>query len=228
MEVPFETQLDSRSCGAACLCMVYRSLGLPCDQAALHAAISKPGEDGRPAAFTHLLARDALCRGLGALIVQARSPWRLLQRCAERSVRVVLNHRVRSDGLSGHYSVLRAVDEERIVLNDPLRGPECVLERDEFLRLWPAWPFGEAVGYVLLAVAALGPVETICDRCASVLPASRPCGWCREAISLRPGGVLGCAAADCPDRLWRRVYCPVCDRSITPLSAEEKNPRWTR
>src|SRR4051794_9992442 len=92
-EVPYEPQQEPRSCGAACLCMVYQALGRGCPQAEVHAAVAGPGR-----ARTHRLALDALGRGLAAVIVQARAPWDLLRRCAGAGLYAVLNHRVEASG----------------------------------------------------------------------------------------------------------------------------------
>jgi hypothetical protein len=217
-EIPYEAQTGPLSCGAAALCMVYRSLGYPCDQAGVHAAVTRHGPGGQRVAFTHLLAGDALKRGLGALIVQARSPWRLLQRCADSHVRAVLNHRLTDDNPAGHYSVLVGVGEEQVTLHDPLNGPGRVLPKGDFLRLWsPSWPSPSVVGHVLLAIG--DPAEApVCRHCAAAPPANCRCRWCRASVPLRPGVVLGCAAEGCPARLWHHCYCPWCDHSFSTLA----------
>src|SRR5438552_680660 len=103
-EIPFERQWtapSSRMCVAAALCMVYRSFGLACEQAEVWDHVAR-GSRGRRLARTQLLCKDALRRGLSALIVQGRDPWAALRRCAADGLRVILNHRLSPTKREGH------------------------------------------------------------------------------------------------------------------------------
>src|SRR5437868_12294264 len=92
-DIPFESQRtapDPRMCGAAALCMVYRSFGLPADQGEVWKQVAC-SRQGRRLARTQPLCKDALRRGLSALILEARDPWAALRNCAAHAVQVVLN-----------------------------------------------------------------------------------------------------------------------------------------
>src|SRR5438309_779044 len=137
-EIPFEHQLDApdpRMCGAAALCMVYRSFGLACEQAEIWSEIAR-GPRGRRLSRTQLLCQHAIRRGLSGLIVQASDPWAALQRCGAGGLRVILNHRLSATKLEGHYTVLVRLDEEAVFVHDPAAGPERRISRDDFHRLW--------------------------------------------------------------------------------------------
>jgi ABC-type bacteriocin/lantibiotic exporter with double-glycine peptidase domain len=217
IEMPFEQQLEPRSCGAAALCMVYRSLGVACEQSEVHLSVTRKGQTN---ARTHLLACDALRRGLSALILQARSPFAILQRAQVHTSPVILNHRFQAEDLAGHYSVLVKIDSEAIILHDPLLGPGRVLPWEDFQRLWmPVWGVAETPGQVLLAISEQSRdrktgEELSCSYCQTLLPLSRTCRRCREKVPLQPGTILGCVHDECPGRLWARVFCPWCDQSF--------------
>lgn len=218
--VPYEKQLDipgQRMCGAAALCMVYRSFQLTCSQSEVWSAIARPGAGGQHCARTHLLARAALERGLAALVVQPRDPWRALQSCAAHGIRVILNHRQTEHPAAGHYSVLVAVAEDHLRLHDPRLGPDQYLPRAEFLRLWaPIRGRSEITGHVFVAVAeSPGPWQ--CPRCQASLFGSQRCTGCGQVFPLQPSAALGCADSACSERLWSRLFCPYCDRVVYDL-----------
>ncbi|MEI4861631.1 hypothetical protein Q8G41_29010, partial [Klebsiella pneumoniae] len=73
LEVPYERQVNTlspRMCGAAALCMVYRSFGVVCSQEEVWPALVAPSATGVPCARTYLLCADALRRGLAAVTLQ--------------------------------------------------------------------------------------------------------------------------------------------------------------
>ena len=205
--MPYEAQLDDHACGAACLCMVYRSLGLACDQAEVRAAVTRDRR-GRPRCWTHLLCQDVLRRGMAGVIVQAKEPWEALRRCHVHSLRVVLHLRMTVHTSAGHYCVLAGIDEKSVTLHDPLAGPERVLGREELLVLWGAR--GEVAGQVFLAVGK-HRLSTACPICGSSLSPNVACPLCRESVTLQPDAALGCADDSCAGRLWRACFCPWCD-----------------
>src|SRR5438445_299852 len=92
-DIPYEEQADRRACGAASLCMVYRSFGLACSQPEVWARVARPGPREIPRSNTHQLCADALGLGLAALTLRARDPWRVLELCVRNSVRAILNYR---------------------------------------------------------------------------------------------------------------------------------------
>lgn len=213
-EIPYERQSDpqtNRTCGAACLSMVYRSFGREVAQAQIWPAIAKPNQSGRLASTTHLMARDALSRGLGAVAIQARRPLQALHVCRQGGLRAILNHRLRPDTPTGHYTVLVDIDDTRVAVHDPLLGPARVLSHAELLELWQPRPGSEIAGYVLIAIAATPPVAGPCPRCRTPIPSSVECPRCQKPVTLHPAAPLGCMSAACVARMWNYLCCPSCD-----------------
>src|ERR1700753_3315976 len=123
--IPYQKQspgITGRACGAACLSMVYQSFGKKISQEEIWPAIAKENRFGQVSSTTHLMAQDALNRGLKAVAIQARHPFEVLRLCRENGVRAILNHRVRNDSAAGHYSVLVDVNAKDVVVHDPLLG----------------------------------------------------------------------------------------------------------
>jgi len=205
LPIPYVPQRERDGCGEAALCMAYRSLGLDCTPQALRPAVSRRGR-----AWTRLLARDALGRGLHALIVEAAEPREVLRAGLRDAVRMILNHRLDAIGRAGHYSIVVASDEEGVVLHDPQLGPDRRLSWDELLGLWAAGGGSEITGFVLVAIACADG-EAACGGCGAAVPAEVACPWCGSLVRMQPRAVLGCVDAVCPGRLWRRCYCPWCD-----------------
>lgn len=150
--IPYEKQYDlksSRTCGAACLSMVYRSFGKAIAQDEIWPAIAKPNRFGSLSSTTHLMAADAVSRGIAAIVIQARHPLQALRLCRDSGVRAILNHRLRNHVAIGHYSVLVDIDETHVILHDPLYGPLRRASHAELLSLWqPRFPTCEIAGNV--------------------------------------------------------------------------------
>lgn len=227
VEVPYEKQEDAWMCGAASLCMVYRSLEVPCVQADVWERVVYHDEWGRPGARTRDLAHDALRRGLNVLVLQARHAWELLERCLSQSLRVILNHRL-AYGLSHwHFSVLQSIDDGHAVLQDPYTGPGRRKSRDEFIELWqPEDEYAAGTAHVLVALArpVLARQPGRCDACDTPVPETKVCPECRKAIVLQPAGALGCIRDGCPERHWLRIFCPHCDAGLTDLAQSDRLP----
>jgi len=103
--MPYGKQNESqanRTCSAACLHMVYRSLGKNIPQGEIWPAISKPGPLGSLASTTHLMAQDAVNSGLQAVVIQARHPLQTLRLCQEWGIRAILNHSPQKGSPAGH------------------------------------------------------------------------------------------------------------------------------
>jgi hypothetical protein len=219
MTIPYEKQSNlqtNRTCGAACLTMVYRSFGKEIPQAEIWAAIAKQNRFGSLASTTHLMARDALSSGFAALAVQARHPLQALRLCRESGVRAILNHRLKHNVGTGHYSVLVDIDHENVILHDPLYGPLRRLSHAELLELWhPRFPGCEIVGNVLIGVAAESPEVPVCQRCRTPIPTNVDCPNCRKPLALKPVAPLGCVNNACAGRMWNFICCPSCDYAWT-------------
>ncbi len=225
--IPFERQERAsaeRMCGAAALCMVYRSFGGGGSQWRVWERIARPDCRGKRAARTSLLAVNSLHHGLSAMVVEASDPWQTLVRCATGGVRVVLNHRLDLDSPLGHYTVLVEAGEQHVVVHDPQFGPNRRLTRSELLELWrPANGSCEIVGHILVAIARPDEASAGCELCGTPVPESIFCPGCRSAIPLRPTAALGCVQRDCPARTWRHLFCPYCDRRMSDVVDPEES-----
>jgi hypothetical protein len=218
MEIPFEAQEPGgidRRCGVAALRMVLRSLGIEVSSEEIWNETARPARHGALAARTFLLAACALRRGLDAVCFESSAPWQSLGRAAAAGNRVIINQRVRPDSPLGHYTVLAAIEADAAIVHDPRLGPHRRLTRDELLALWrPLGEPSEIGGHVLVAVRAAGATSQACAVCRASWPTSIECPRCSRPIPLRPVDALGCPRADCLERLWKRLFCPWCDRGI--------------
>lgn len=217
--IPYERQADpetNRTCGAACLSMVYRSFGQDIPQAEIWSAIAKENRFGSLASTTHLMARDALARGFSAVAIQARHPLVVLRLCRDVGIRPILNHRLQADAPTGHYTVLVDIDDKSVVLHDPFHGPSRRLSHAEILELWqPRFPNAEIAGNVVIGVVA-GPAAAVsCALCRTPIPASVPCPRCHQPVGLQPGALLGCVSSTCIGRMWNYLCCASCDYTWT-------------
>lgn len=214
--IPFEKQQDNHSCGPAALAMVYRSLGKVVAQNEIWPEIRQKEGSGRWGSRTYLVCQDALRRGLAGLIIQARQPaWNLLDQCHRHRLRVIINHRLRPDKTSRHFSVLVAVNDDEIVIHDPLHGPEQHHGREAFLELWAPNARGHAAGHIVVALAEPGgrPIPP-CPACGREVPAEIRCRVCGKGTQLEPAAALGCADPACPAAVWKRLFCTNCDTEI--------------
>jgi hypothetical protein len=211
--VPFERQDDPASCGAAVLAMIYRSFGIERRQDEIWPAIATQSSRGRRCARAQSLVMDARRCGLDGLVVQARDPWVILERCLDQSVRVILNHATDEASGAGHFSVLRALTPGSIVVHDPYVGPDRTLARDEFLRLWnPRSSRREILDQVLIAISDTPSGVGPCPLCSVLAGDEFTCPNCGRAVVLQPLAVLRCLTDWCPMRNWELVFCPYCDQ----------------
>ena len=222
--IPYERQQDAdgnRMCGAAALCMVYRSFGVECTQAEVWQAVA----GGTRSARTRLICADSLQRGFDALIVRREFPGMCSAsargtRSAPSSITGSPSNRPtaitrswwawttvgrwsRSQGRPGSQpgpnSVAPALATERAGLGDHRPGPGGDRRREH-------------------------ATVVVCSRCRAPIPESARCGRCAATIRLQPAAVLGCVAEDCDGRLWEALFCPQCDTTyrnqITPAGDE--------
>jgi hypothetical protein len=213
--IPYEMQSDSqttRTCGAACLSMVYRSFGQDVPQAKIWPLIAKQNQLGSLASTTHLMARHALTRGFSALALQTRHPLHALRLCREFGIRTILNHRLNRSAPAGHFTVLVNIDDKSVFLHDPFFGPSRCLSHTELLELWqPRFPNSEIIGNVLIGVAADAPPLPSCQFCHTAIPSEAACPSCKNPVSLQPAALLGCVSNTCIARMWEHICCPTCD-----------------
>jgi hypothetical protein len=217
-EIPYERQSDplsNRMCGAAALCMVYRSFGFSASQAELAPKLRGPGESPGSAARSYLLAQDALARGLGAVVLRLRDPLRSLRQCQGRAIRLILNHRLHLESPSGHFTVLVKAGEREVIVHDPQYGANTSILLTDLVELWrPQGGVSEISGNVLIALANGRTPTAPCPQCRKALPESLGCPVCGKAVPLHPAAVLGCMDASCSGRAWEIIFCPYCDASL--------------
>ena len=174
--IPYQQQLgpaNDRLCGAACLSMVYSSLGKNVAQTAIWPSIAKTNQFGSMAASTYLMTQDALDRGFQASAVQTKSPIQALKNCREAGIRVILNHLLEPGKPAGHYSVLLDIDDRYVRLHDPFFGAGRRLSHADLIDLWrPQERPSEIRGFVLIAVSMPLPASlsvTHCPACQTTL-----------------------------------------------------------
>jgi hypothetical protein len=215
LAIRYEKQNESqasRMCGAACLSMVYGSLGKNTPQEEIWPAISKPGPLGGLASTTHLMAQDAVNRGFKVVVIQARHPLQVLRLCREWGIRAILNHSLQKGSPTGHYSVLVGLNEGDVVLHDPLFGPSRHLSHAEVLALWqPQAANSEILGNVLIGIASDAPTKPECEFCHTPMPKRVDCPRCQTPVGLVPGALMGCMRDGCIARMWNYLCCPACD-----------------
>jgi hypothetical protein len=214
--VPYEKQFDmqaSRTCGAACLSMVYRSLGQEVSQRLIWPLIAKKNIYGSIASTTHLMAADAITRGFSAVAIQARHPLQALRVCRDSGIRAILNHRLQPDSPAGHYTVFVDIDGTNVKVHDPYFGPSRRVTHDVFLDLWqPRLANSEIVGNFLIGMAAAESSDVPpCETCHTPFVKVVQCPRCKNGVSLEPLALLGCMNNACAARLWNYVCCPTCD-----------------
>lgn len=205
---------SSRGCGAAALAMVYASLGRDRSPKEIWQTLGGPVERHDAAIRTCRLARHALGEGLAAVAFQARDPWSALRRCWEQGMRVIVNHRIRPGSPLGHFSVLVSIGPDEVRLHDPQSGPSRRHSREMFLRLWlPTAGRSEIVGHVMVAISRPCVQEMSCQTCGILIPALSVCAGCGSTTALRPVVALGCVQNNCPERMWKYLFCPQCDQA---------------
>jgi Peptidase C39 family len=219
VKIPYERQIEpetGRTCGAACLSMVYRSFGKEVPQTQIWPSIARPNRAGHPSSTTYLMARDALTRGFSAIAIQVRHPLQALRICRQFGIRGILNHRLKQDAPAGHYSVMIDLDEKSVVLNDPYYGPARALPHATLLQLWESRFSGsEIAGNMLIGIAAQPSSIVTCQHCQTPIPSTVKCPRCARQVLLQPSLLLGCMNTACAGRMWNYLCCPACDYTWT-------------
>ena len=211
----YEKQFDrqaTRTCGAACLSMVYGSFGQEVSQRVIWPLIAKKNQYGSIASTTYLMVADALTRGLSAVAIQSRDPLQTLRVCRDLGIRAIMNHRLMPDSPAGHYTVFVDIDDTHVTLHDPYFGPARRIEHDVLRDLWqPRLPESEIVGNFLIGFTAEPKDVPPCKTCGASLARSVQCPRCKSRVPLQPIGIVGCLNNACSARLWNYVCCHSCD-----------------
>lgn len=205
-----------RDCGAACLSVVYRTFGREVTRTEIWPAIAKQNRFGSISSTTHLMAKDALSRGLAALAIQVRHPLQALRLCRDSGIRAILNHRLKPDLPTGHYTVLLDIDDKHAIVYDPFFDSSRCLAHAELLELWqPLVSGSEIVGNVLIGVAVEPTSLPACQVCGAAIEPVVECPRCKKAVSLQPSVLIGCMSEACIARMWNYLCCPSCDYTWT-------------
>ncbi len=189
LPVPYESQIDKQTCGAASLAMVYRSFGMEVGQERI---CRETGRTRRAIG----LADHARKTGLQAAIVRLNETrdGLLAVRQSYPDCRIILNHRLMTGVSYGHYSVVVDVERDWGVLHDPMFGPFRRWTPETLKSLWET-PGGEIIGKVALLVRRS-------DTCRNSLVT---CPRCETANDLSPFQKI-------LDRAT--VYCAACDKAL--------------
>ena len=215
-DFPYEKQEDNYKCGAASLGMVYRSFGQSWTQAEIWPGIQRHGRVG---AWTYRLACDAQQRGFAALVLQAREPWVLLDRCLKHGLRVIVNQQLRRGSGQRHFTVVTELGDEWVTYHDPFLGPAQQKDRAAFLDLWGPG-YGHSAGHVLVAIDLSPKAAPACRKCRKRIPASARCPGCGRDVPLAPALALGCGRWWCDAATWNHIYCPECDKYLIPVEPD--------
>lgn len=218
LTIPYERQIYERSCGAAAIVMVYKSLELNCNQEDIWRNISRP--DSRGVLFTKscCICKHALKQGFSSIILKAKDNriWHILELCDAKSIRVIFNHRLNLKDNLGHFTVFtKIVDNRCVELHDPqYGGHQCIREviLKELLR--KRSNEDEITGNILITISRKNSDRTRCELCGANIPESIDCPWCSRRIFLNPREIIGCIEKECIERNWDKIICPHCDNSV--------------
>src|SRR4051794_31100588 len=115
--IPYRPQVTNWTCGAASLRMIYASYGLEVGESDIWALL-KSNRFDPSGVLSSRLVWEVCRRGLSAVVLQARSPWDMLQVCMRLGIRVVFNLPAKRGSPQRHFGVLAGGDELGIVLHD--------------------------------------------------------------------------------------------------------------
>ncbi|WP_197452758.1 cysteine peptidase family C39 domain-containing protein [Rosistilla oblonga] len=199
-----------RSCGPISLVAALRRFGIEQSVDAIWPAVTRKDPFGTRAARSYLLAALARTCQLDAAVLQCQPEraWQAIRTCHDADITVVLNHRAYRAPDEGHFTLLAAIDDATITVDDPFLGKNKQIDRQRFLKLWQ--PNRETAGHVLIAIdnPTTGQAEeasedtTTCPRCAA-------------PITLAPNRLFEPTEWN-PNGLWQRFFCLGCDASFSP------------
>jgi|GEM_PF-1725832 len=215
----FIAQESGGDCGAAALAMVLGQFDCNESPLKISRALTTIGANGQPSIKTHQLANYARGLGFSSIVAQFSEPWKVLVNSFEAGFGVIINHRLSKDKPTGHFSVLSQISQtdDFVRLHDPQRGPNLRTTRQELLELWSPLVSGSQIAGmvgVIIGSRPLGGVEGVCSSCSKDYDGLTPlkCEGCSIVMEPLPGFPIGCLTEDCQRKLWRKLFCPNCDR----------------
>ena len=216
----FIAQESAGNCGAAALSMVLGQFDWNEPPQKIASLLTIIAPNGMPTIKTHQLANHARSLGFSCMVVQFAEHVRALARCHEAGFGVIINHRLEKDKPTGHFSVLSGLNlaDGLIGLHDPQRGPDIWTPLVDLLELWSPLAGGSQIAGsvgVVIGPRPVGGVPGVCPACSQDFDEKAPvkCAGCSVVMEPMPGFTIGCLAEGCPGRLWRRLFCPHCDRT---------------
>jgi len=107
-----------------------------------------------------------------------------------------------------------------VTLHDPELGAHRKIEKNKMLELWlKKGDNCEIADKVLIAISKKDSEKTSCLVCGAVIPQATRCSnsECNGNIPLQPLELLGCIDDACPERTWRHIICPYCDKHLSRI-----------
>lgn len=117
--LPFYQQPEgTRACGAACLCMVYKQLGLDCDLMEIFRDVAEPFGPELSCRCNKMIL-NALSHGLIAYCVSCNDLKHAIQTFLDFGYEVIALIHPRDTSLAGHFITVSYMDGDKIYFNDP-------------------------------------------------------------------------------------------------------------
>lgn len=225
-------QESGGNCGAAALSMVLGQFDWNEPPQKIAQLLASVGPNGLPSIKTHQLANHARSLGFSSMVVQFSDPLKALARCHQAGFGVIINHRLDKEKPTGHFSVLSGLKlaDGLVSLHDPQNGPDLWITTRDLLELWSPLVAGSQIAGmvgVVIGPRPMGGVSCICPSCSQDYDETAPakCGGCSIVMEPLPGFELGCLAESCAGRLWRKIFCPNCDRAWSGQRLTQKKQR---
>ncbi|QDV13782.1 hypothetical protein CA51_36730 [Rosistilla oblonga] len=198
-----------RTCGPISLVAALRRFGIEQSVDAIWPAVTRKDPFGTRAARSYLLAALARTCQLDAAVLQCQPEraWQAIRTCHDADLTVVLNHRAYRAPDEGHFTLLAAIDDATITVDDPFLGKNKQIDRQSFLKLWQ--PNRETSGHILIAIDT---PKT--DRTEATPQSITTCPRCAAPITLAPNRLFEPTDWN-PNGLWRRFFCLGCDASFS-------------
>lgn len=218
---PYEQQYGERTCGAACLVMIYRSFDMNVSQDDVWEQINSPDKFGEKFCKTFKMVRDVQERGFAAAALQAIDPIRALGVCRANGARVILNHQSFKNAELGHYTVMMGLDNHWVLLHDPDGKPARPVQHSDLVEKWKAR--GEITGNVMIVCSLPVDDAFVCTVCGIQLRNQLNCKNCSKLLGSLPMHALGCLNHNCDSSLWTFLFCPQCDYAndlIVPVTKD--------
>lgn len=153
---------NTAMCGAACLEMVYRHMGLTRTMEQIWPCIQgKDNRSGRVNCRTFLMEQDALKHGFVANLISADKPISLIEKCLSENICIIALCRLKGEPL-GHFCVITGRSFKGIHLNDPMldasRGRNRIISEKELTEALR--PMGEVVLHNTFLLIAKADTQT--------------------------------------------------------------------